>query len=52
MDRGIFVGNIYILIFFNEGHSDSEDFSVQIIDVTDTRNPTVREFFWISKLNC
>ena len=34
-----------------EGHSGIKDFSVQIIDVTDVKNPTERQSFLIEKLN-
>ena len=38
-------------IFDNE-HIGMKDLSVKIIDVTDVRDPTAREGFWIEKLKC
>ena len=38
--------------FFEDEHIGLEDLSVKIIDVTDVRDPTAREGFWIEKLKC
>ena len=38
--------------FFSEGHHRIDEVQVQIIDVTDVIQPTVREIYWIDKLNC
>ena len=38
--------------FFNEGRHGIDEVQVQIIDVTDVARPTVRESYWIDKLNC
>ena len=35
--------------FFEEGHLELEDLKVQIRDVTDKRDPTKRESFWVEK---
>ena len=37
--------------FFEEGHLGLEDLEVQIINVTDKRDPTKRESFWAEKIN-
>ena len=37
--------------FFEEGHFGLEDSEVQIIDVTDKRDPTKRESFWVETIN-
>ena len=42
---------IYIYIYIY-GHSSLTDILVQVIDYTDTKDPTARESFWIYKLNC
>ena len=44
--------NICMLIFFSKGHHGIDEVQVQIIDVTDVAQPTVRESYWIDKLNC
>ena len=49
--RGICGEHLYAH-FFGDGHIGLGDVSVQIIDVTDVRDPTVREGFWIQKLKC
>ena len=41
-----------IFTFFSDGHSGLTDISTQVIDYTDTRDPTVGEGFWVYKLNC
>ena len=49
--RGIWGEHLYAHVF-EDGHIGLGDGSVQIIDVTDVRDPTVREGFWIQKLKC
>ena len=50
--RGTFVGNICMLISERKasGGGGLEDVLVQVIDVTDVRNPTYRKPSWIDKL--
>ena len=50
-NRDIF-GEYLYAHFFSEGHHRIDDIQVQIIDVTDVAWPTVRESYWIEKLNC
>ena len=50
-ERGICAEHLYAYIFEDE-HIGLGDLSVQIIDVTDVRDPTVKEGFWIQKLKC
>ena len=38
--------------FWKDGHGGLNDVIVQIIDVTDVRDPTYREAFWTEKLKC
>ena len=49
--RGICGEHLYAR-FLEDRHIDLEDLSVKIIDVTDVRDPTARESFWIEKLKC
>ena len=49
--RGICGEHLY-LHFYEKGHVGLEDLHVQIIDVMDVRDPTVRERYWIQKLKC
>ena len=49
--RGICGKHLYAY-FFEDEHIGLGDVSVKIIDVTDVRDPTVREGFWIEKLKC
>ena len=48
--RGICGKHLYAH-FFEEGHLGLEDLEAQIIDVTDKRDPTKRESFWVEKIN-
>ena len=48
--RGICGEHLYAH-FFEEGHLGLEDLDIQIIDVTDKRDPTKRESFWAEKIN-
>ena len=48
--RGICGEQLY-LHFFTNGHSDLTDISLQVIDYMDTRDPTVRQGFWVYKIN-
>ena len=48
--RGICGEHLHVH-FFEEGHLGSEDLEVQIIDVTDKRDPMKRESFWVEKIN-
>ena len=41
----------FICTFFEEGHLGLEDLEVQIIDVTDKKDTTKRESFWVEKIN-
>ena len=38
--------------FFEDEHIGLGDVSFKVIDVTDVRDPTARERFWIQKLKC
>ena len=49
--RGICGEHLYVH-FFGDEYIGLEDVSVKIIDVTDGRDPTAREGFWIQKLKC
>ena len=49
--RGICGEHLYAH-FFEDEHIGLGDVSVKIIDVTDVRDPAVREGFWIEKLKC
>ena len=50
-NRGIGGEHLYTN-FLSEGHYGIDEVQVQIIDVTDVARPTVRESYWIDKLNC
>ena len=39
--------NIFYAHFWKEGHRSMDDVTVQVKDVTDVRDPTCREAFWI-----
>lgn len=49
--RGISGEHLYADVY-GDGHICVRDVSVQIIDVTDVRDPALREGFWIEKLKC
>lgn len=49
--RGICGQNLYAH-FYSQGHNGLEDIQIQIIDVTDVSQPTIREGFWVEKINC
>ena len=50
--RGI-CGQYLYSYFYSEGHTWVEDIQIQIIDVSDVSQQTVKEEgFWIDKLNC
>ena len=49
--RGICGEHLYAY-FWEDCHDGLNDVIMQIIDVTDVRDPTRREAFWIEKRKC
>ena len=47
-----FCGEHLYAHFWEDGHGSLNDVMVQIIDVTDARDPTYRDTFWTEKLKC
>ena len=53
MEIEVFVVSICMLIFLAKVITEwMRSVQAQIIDVTDVARPTVRESYWIDKLNC
>ena len=48
--RGICGEHLYAH-FWEDGHKGLKDVSAQIVDVTNVRDPSCREAFWIEKFN-